>query len=129
MKTKLLRLVWSIFPWLIVAGIVAFIVVLGGRIQAEKLRLEAAKKAAINNDIAPTSVITLTLEPIRLEDRINLPGYVDPYEDLWVKAEVSGQVVNIPIKEGLFIVSYRKRTTRPLTLATKKNFGTRRRGS
>ena len=42
----------------------------------------------------------MTLEPILLEDKINLPGYVDPYEDLWVKAEVGGQIINIPAKEG-----------------------------
>ena len=75
----------------------------GGRIQAEKTRLEAAKKEAIKKDIAPVSVITLSLAPIRLEDKINLPGYVDPYKDLWVKAEESGQIVKIPVKEGQFV--------------------------
>ena len=100
LKTKLLHVVWSIFPWLLVAGIVAFLFFLGERIQHEKARLEKAKQAAIKIDTVPVSVITLTLEPIRLEDKINLPGYVDPYEDLWVKAEVGGQIVNIPVKEG-----------------------------
>jgi membrane fusion protein (multidrug efflux system) len=95
-----LHIVWSIFPWLLVAGIVAFLFFLGERIQHEKVRLEKAKQAAIKIDTVPVSVITLTLAPIRLEDKINLPGYVDPYEDLWVKAEVGGQIVNIPVKEG-----------------------------
>jgi len=100
LKTKLLHIVWSIFPWLLVAGIVAFLFFLGERIQHEKVRLEKAKQAAIKIDTVPVSVITLTLAPIRLEDKINLPGYVDPYEELWVKAEVGGQIVNIPVKEG-----------------------------
>jgi len=100
LKTKLLHIVWSIFPWLLVAGIVAFLFFLGERIQHEKARLEKAKQAAIKIDTVPVSVITLTLEPIHLEDKINLPGYVDPYEELWVKAEVGGQIVNIPVKEG-----------------------------
>lgn len=100
LRTRLLHIVWSIFPWLLVAGIVAFLFFLGERIQQEKIRLEEAKQAAIKIDNVPVSVITLTLAPIRLEDKINLPGYVDPYEDLWVKAEVGGQVVNIPVKEG-----------------------------
>jgi len=99
-KAKLLQFVWSTFPWLIVACIVAFIVFLGGRIQEEKTRLEKVKQEAIKKDTVPVSVITLTLSPMRLEDKINLPGYVEPYKDLWVKAEVSGQVVNIPVKEG-----------------------------
>ena len=100
LKTKLLHIVWSIFPWLLVAGIVAFLFFLGERIQHEKTRLEKAKQSAIKIETVPVSVITLTLEPVRLEDKINLPGYVDPYEDLRVKAEVGGQVVNIPVKEG-----------------------------
>ena len=100
LKIKLLHLVWSIFPWLLVAGIVAFLFFLGERIQHEKIRLEKAKQAAIKIEDVPVSVITLTLKPVRLEDKINLPGYVDPYEDLWVKAEVGGQVVNIPVKKG-----------------------------
>ena len=100
LKTKLLHIIWSIFPWLLVAGIVAFLFFLGGRIQHEKTRLAEAKQAAIKIDTVPVSVITLTIEAIRLEDKINLPGYVVPYEDLWVKAEVGGQVVNIPVKEG-----------------------------
>ena len=100
LKTRLLHIVWSIFPWLLVAGTVAFLFFLGERIQQEKTRLERAKQAAIKIDTVPVSVITLTLEPILLEDKINLPGYVDPYEDLWVKAEVGGQIINIPVKEG-----------------------------
>ena len=100
LKTRLLHIVWSIFPWLLVAGIVAFLFYLGEHIQQEKSRLEKAKQAAIKIETVPVSVITLTLTPMRLEDKINLPGYVDPYEDLWVKAEVGGQVVNIPVKEG-----------------------------
>lgn len=100
LKTRLLHIVWSIFPWLLVAGIVAFVLYLGEHIQQEKTRLEKAKQAAIKIETVPVSVITLTLTPKRLEDKINLPGYVDPYEDLWVKAEVGGQVVTIPVKEG-----------------------------
>ena len=85
---------------MLVVGIVAFLFFLGERIQLEKTRLEKAKQAAIKIDNVPVSVITLSLTPMRLEDKINLPGYVDPYEDLRVKAEVGGQVVNIPVKEG-----------------------------
>ncbi|MDX2446549.1 MAG: efflux RND transporter periplasmic adaptor subunit, partial [Desulfobacterales bacterium] len=32
-----------------------------------------------------------------------LPGYVEPAEDLWVKAEVSGQVVQVLVKEGTHV--------------------------
>jgi membrane fusion protein (multidrug efflux system) len=48
-------------------------------------------------------VITMTLKPGRLEDKINLPAEVVPHENLWVKAEVPGQVVAIPVKEGQIV--------------------------
>lgn len=99
-KTKLLRFIWGVIPWLMVALIVAFIVIMWGRIKEEKIRLEDAKKAAIKKEVQPVQVITLTLKPRRLEDKINLPAQVEPFEDLLVKAEVPGQVVTVLAEEG-----------------------------
>lgn len=99
-KTRILRFIWGIIPWMIVVLIVIFIVILGSRIMHEKARLEEAKKAALKQNIEPVSVITLTLKPRRLEDKINLPAVVEPYEDVWIKAEVSGQVVEVLVQEG-----------------------------
>jgi len=100
LKTSLLRFIWGIIPWMIVVLVVIFIVILGTRIMHERARLEEAKKAALKQNIEPVSVITLTLKPRRLEDKINLPAVVEPYEDVWVKAEVSGQVVEVLVQEG-----------------------------
>ncbi len=99
-KTSLLRFIWGIIPWMIVVLVVIFIVILATRIMHERARLEEAKKAAMKQNIEPVSVITLTLKPRRLEDKINLPAVVEPYEDVWVKAEVSGQVVEVLVQEG-----------------------------
>ena len=99
-KTRALRFLWGIIPWMMVALIVVFIVIMGGRIKEEKARLEEAKKAAIKREVQPVQVITLTLKPRRLEDKINLPAQVEPYEDLWIKAEVCGQVVVVLVEEG-----------------------------
>jgi len=99
-KTRILRFIWGTIPWIIVCLIVVFIVVLGSRIMHEKARLEEAKKAAVKKEVEQVQVITLTLEPRRLEDKINLPAMVEPYEDVWVKAEVPGQVVEVLTQEG-----------------------------
>jgi len=48
-------------------------------------------------------IITLTLTPRRLVDKINLPAQIDPYEEVWVKAEVPGQVIEVLVKEGQMI--------------------------
>jgi RND family efflux transporter MFP subunit len=99
-KTKFLRFLWGVFPWLLVGLIMAFIVIMGGRIIEEQGRLAEAKKAAMKKEVPAVRVITLTLKSERLEDKISLPAEVEPFEDLWVKAEVRGQVVGIPVKEG-----------------------------
>jgi len=99
-KIKILRFVWGVIPWLMVALIVSFIVIMGGRIKEEKARLEEAKKAAMKKEIQPVGVITLTLKPRRLSDKINLPAQVEPYEDVLIKAEVPGQVVKVFVEEG-----------------------------
>jgi len=99
-KTKILRFIWGFAPWLMVMVIIAFIVIMGGRINKEKARLAEEKKAAIKNEIPAIKVITLTLKPRRLLDKISLPAEVEPYQDLFVKTEVHGQVVKVLIKEG-----------------------------
>jgi len=99
-KIKILRFIWGIIPWMMVALIVVFIVNTGGRIKEKKTRLEEAKKAAIKKEVPAVRVITLTLKPRRLEDKINLPAQVEPYQDVLVKAEVPGQVVKVLIEEG-----------------------------
>ncbi len=99
-KSKILRFIWGTIPWLMVALIVVFILNMGGRIKEKKARLEEAKKAAMKKEVPAIRVITLTLEPSRLEDKINLPAQVQAYRDVWVKAEVPGQVVKVLVKEG-----------------------------
>ena len=99
-KMKSLRFLWGIFPWIMVALIVGFIVILGGRIKEERIRQEETKKASMKKEVPPVRVITLTMKPHTLVDKINLPGVVDPSEDLWVKAEVSGQVLEVLAQEG-----------------------------
>ncbi len=99
-KGKILRFIWGTIPWLMVALIVVFIVNMGGRIKEKQTRLEEAKKAAIKKQVPAVRVITLTLKPRQLEDKINLPAQVEPYRDVWVKAEVPGQVVKVFVEEG-----------------------------
>lgn len=102
-KTKILRFLWGVIPWMMVALIVVFIVNMGGRIKEKKTRLEEAKKAAMKKEVSAIRVITLTLKPRRLVDKINLPAQVEPYEEVWVKAEVPGQVVKVLVREGQMV--------------------------
>ena len=96
----LLRIIWGLFPWLIVAVIVLFISNQLGQIKEKKTLIEEERKAAIKEEVQAVRVITLTLESKRLEDKIDLPAEIEPFEDLMVKSEVPGQVVNVLVREG-----------------------------
>lgn len=103
LKKRLLRWLWGLIPWGIFACIVVFIFMMGGKIKEEQTRLAVAKESAMKKEIPSTRVITLTLEPRQMEDMISLPGQVEPFEDLWVKAEVTGQALQIFVKEGQYV--------------------------
>jgi membrane fusion protein (multidrug efflux system) len=99
-KAKILRFIWGIIPWIMVALIAAFVVITGSRIMNEKARLEEAKKGAMKKTVEPVQVITLTLKPRTLRDTINLPAMVEAKADVLVKAEVPGQVATVLVEEG-----------------------------
>ena len=86
-----------------VAGLVVFIVFMGRYLVEEQGRLAEAKTLAIKKEVPAVRVITLSLKPHRLEDKISLPGEVKAYEDLYVKAEVKGQVIELHVKEGQYV--------------------------
>ena len=75
-KKKFLRFLWGIIPWLMVGLILGLIVILGGRIIEEQDRRVEAKKAAMKKEVPAVRIITLTLKPERLEDKISLPAEI-----------------------------------------------------
>ena len=86
-----------------VAGLVVFIVFMGRYLAEEQGRLAQAKSSAMKIEVPAIRVITLSLEPKQLEDKISLPGEVKAYEDLHVKAEVKGQVIALQVEEGQIV--------------------------
>jgi membrane fusion protein (multidrug efflux system) len=99
-EIRLIRFFWGFFPWLVVLLLCALVLTMWFVNQEKKIRLEEARKAAIKEAVPPVRVITLSLEPTRLADKLDLPAIVESFENLWVKTEVSGQVVRVPVKEG-----------------------------
>jgi RND family efflux transporter MFP subunit len=100
LKIRIIRIAWGVLPWMMVAAILGFIVIMGKYLVVEHGRLAEAKNAAMKNESPAVRVITLTMTSRPFEDKISLPGEIRPYEDLWIKAEVKGQVVSVHVKEG-----------------------------
>ncbi len=100
---KLLRFVWRLIPWIFVALLVVTVLSIGGQVQEKSKQAKMAKLEAIKAARPPTRVIALRLQPRMLKDAINLPAEVRPMEDLMVRAEVGGRVIDSPVDEGQMV--------------------------
>jgi membrane fusion protein (multidrug efflux system) len=76
------------------------IVGLSGTIKAEKERLTAEKMAAGSSERLPVNVVLLDVVPTTIEDRINLPGVIEPWEQLAVLSKIHGTVIKVGVSEG-----------------------------
>ena len=73
--------------------LVGTIVGLSGTIKAEKERITAEKMAAGSIERLPVNVVLLDVVPTTIEDRINLPGVIEPWEKLSVLSKIHGTVI------------------------------------
>ncbi len=80
--------------------LIGTIVGLSGTIKAEKERMTAEKMAAGSNERLPANVVLLDVVPTTMEDRINLPGVIEPWEELTVLSKIHGTVIKVDVSEG-----------------------------
>lgn len=97
---KFFKFIWGFIPYIILISVVVFIIFMIALIDEKKTNIAEAKKAALITEIPAVKVITLELQPKMMKDEISLPGEATPFEDLWIKAEVSGQIQRILVDEG-----------------------------
>jgi len=87
-------------PLLILLILIFITVGLGARVKSEKNRLLEEKSNAVIQERPPVNVVVQELVPALLRDRLNLPGMVEPWENLNILAEVSGMVAEVLVEEG-----------------------------
>jgi membrane fusion protein (multidrug efflux system) len=102
-KIKILRAIWGNLPWVLVILLLVITANIGWMLYFKKQRLEEEKMNAIKEETPAVKVVTMLIEKRELKDRINLPAMVESFEDLMVKSEVSGQIVDILVKEGDYV--------------------------
>ena len=102
-KIKILKSLWGIFPWLIVVVFLVISAVIGIMLYEKKQRLDYEKEHAIKEESGSVKVVTMLIEPREFKDKINLPATIESFENLWVKTEVSGQVVDVLVEEGKYV--------------------------
>jgi membrane fusion protein (multidrug efflux system) len=100
LNAKLPRTVQAKLPLLFLVGLVAAIIGLSGTIKAEKVRMTEEKRQTIATERPPANVVLLKVAPSTMQDRINLPGVIEPWEKLTLLSKVHGTVTDILVQEG-----------------------------
>ncbi len=96
----ILLFLWRNLPRVALLVTIAFILFLVMTCNAEKQRLEKEKAAAQAQGRKPVNTVLLELKPVVMQDAINLPGVVDPWERLELMAKVGGTIEQVFVKEG-----------------------------
>lgn len=100
LKTGLLQRISRFFPVLIPVVLFGAIWGLAGTIKEEKAQMAAEKLKVIAAERPPANVVVMNLAPVTMEDRINLPGTIEPWQKLSVLAKVEGTVIEVKVAEG-----------------------------
>jgi membrane fusion protein (multidrug efflux system) len=100
MKNLLIKKMPAALTLLFLLVLGGAIVGLSGTIKAEKERLTEEKMAAVAKERVPVNVVLLDIAPTTIQDRINLPGVIEPWERLNVLSRISGTVIKVEVNEG-----------------------------
>ncbi|MEA3437542.1 MAG: efflux RND transporter periplasmic adaptor subunit, partial [Thermodesulfobacteriota bacterium] len=99
-KKKWLKRIWRVLPALSLIFLLFIVVVLFVWIKAESKALKAEKLANLKKDRPAVNVVALDLAPMPIQDRISLPGIIEPWVKLQILAEVSGKVIKKVLEDG-----------------------------
>jgi len=100
LRGRTVYFIWSNMPRFALLMMMALIVVLFFAIKKEGESIAASKAAAISMEKPPVNAVTLLLAPREIQDRINLPGSIEPWTDLQLLAKIKGTVTELLVKEG-----------------------------
>jgi RND family efflux transporter MFP subunit len=87
-------------PALVVLLLLGLVGILFVRIHSKAETIKSRNLASMNREKQVPNVVTLTLSPSVIRDRINLPGVTAPWVELELKAEVAGKIVSKAVAEG-----------------------------
>ncbi|SHO49772.1 efflux RND transporter periplasmic adaptor subunit [Desulfopila aestuarii] len=100
LRARTVYFIWSNMPRFALLMMVALIVVLFFAIKKEGESIAASKAAEISSEKPPVNAVTLLLTPREIQDRINLPGSIEPWTDLQLLAKIKGTVTELLVSEG-----------------------------
>lgn len=101
MRGRIVFFIWNNMPRFVLLGMIGLIIFLFvGPIKQHKAFLAESKASAVSQEKPPVNAITFTLSPTTITDRINLPGYIEPWTRLNLMAKLNGTITEMMVKEG-----------------------------
>ncbi|MFC1826421.1 efflux RND transporter periplasmic adaptor subunit [Thermodesulfobacteriota bacterium] len=94
------KILKKFLPLLVLLVLIFIAVGLGAMVGKEKNKLKEEKINAVLPERPPVNVVEQELIPGIMRDRMNLPGMVEPWENLRILAEVRGLVEEVLVEEG-----------------------------
>jgi RND family efflux transporter MFP subunit len=91
---------WRLIPVGFLLLLALVILLMGSKIKSTAEALQEEKATAMNQKQPDINVVSLTLSPSVIQDRISLPATVMPWVNLTVLTEVRGKVTTLLVKEG-----------------------------
>ncbi|MGB3224162.1 MAG: efflux RND transporter periplasmic adaptor subunit [Desulforhopalus sp.] len=99
-RGRIVFFIWNNLPRFVLLAMIILIFILMGAIRDKSTLIAANKAAEGSREKPPVNVVTLTLSPTTITDRINLPGVVEPWTRLSLMAKLSGSITKVLAKEG-----------------------------
>jgi membrane fusion protein (multidrug efflux system) len=99
-RGRIVFFIWNNLPRFVLLAMIIFIFILMGAIRDKSTLIAANKAAEGSREKPPVNVVTLTLSPTTITDRINLPGVVEPWTRLSLMAKLNGSITKVLVQEG-----------------------------
>jgi membrane fusion protein (multidrug efflux system) len=99
-RGKIVFFIWNHLPRFILLAMIALIFILMGAIRDKSELIAANKAAEVSLEKPPVNAITLALASTTITDRINLPGYIEPWTRLKLMAKLNGTITEVLVNEG-----------------------------
>ncbi len=99
-RAKFVHLIWRNLPRLLLFTLIILSVLGYYSVKNKGKRIADEKAQVVAEQKQPVNVVVLETHPILIQDRINLPGSIEAWEQLELMAKVGGTVKEVLVTEG-----------------------------
>lgn len=99
-RAKVVFFIWNNLPRFLLLAVIVLIIILAGAIKKESASIASIKAAGDKQERPPINAVTLALKPETINDRINLPGNIEPWTTLALLSKLQGTIDEVLVREG-----------------------------